>query len=87
MARSGASKIAWLGGAGCFAAAGDGVSEAGGAARIPRPGRRGARADLIALVARDARVHMIGPQPELRHDECGEPCFEGWAVQLGRVSA
>ncbi len=40
------------------------------------------RADLIALVGRDARLHLIGLHRELWCRECGEPPFTGWVVSM-----
>jgi hypothetical protein len=36
------------------------------------------RAELAALVGRDARLHLIGLRRELWCRECGEPPFHGW---------
>ena len=38
------------------------------------------RSELIALVGRDARLHLIGLNRELWCRECGEPPFTGWVV-------
>jgi len=38
------------------------------------------RAELAALVGRDARLHLIGLRPELWCCRCGEPAFYGWVV-------
>src|SRR5689334_22538324 len=39
-----------------------------------------ARAELAALVGRDARLHLVGLHQELWCRECGEPPFWGWVV-------
>lgn len=38
---------------------------------------------LIALVGRDARLHLIGLHRELWCADCGEPPFHGWLVRAG----
>jgi hypothetical protein len=38
------------------------------------------RAELAALVGRDARLHVVGLHRELWCRECGEPPFTGWIV-------
>jgi hypothetical protein len=38
------------------------------------------RAELAALVGRDARLHLAGLNRELWCRECGEPPFSGWVV-------
>ena len=38
------------------------------------------RAELAALVGRDARLHLIGLRRELWCQFCGEPPFYGWVV-------
>ena len=38
------------------------------------------RAELAALVGRDARLHLIGLRTELWCRDCGEPPFHGWVV-------
>jgi hypothetical protein len=38
------------------------------------------RAELAALVGRDARLHLIGLNRELWCRECGEPPFIGWVT-------
>ena len=38
------------------------------------------RAELAALVGRDARLHVVGLHRELWCRECGEPPFIGWVV-------
>ncbi|WP_043362342.1 hypothetical protein [Belnapia sp. F-4-1] len=38
------------------------------------------RARLIALVGRDARLHLIGLNRELWCGDCGEPPFQGWVT-------
>jgi hypothetical protein len=38
------------------------------------------RAELFALVGRDARLHLVGLCSELWCRECGEPPFTGWVV-------
>lgn len=40
-----------------------------------------ARPELVALVGRDARLHLIGLRRELWCAECGEPPLQGWVVQ------
>lgn len=39
------------------------------------------RAELLALVGRDARLCGIGLRRELWCDECQEPCFDGRIVR------
>jgi hypothetical protein len=38
------------------------------------------RAELAALVGRDARLHLVGLHRALWCGECGEPPFTGWVV-------
>jgi hypothetical protein len=38
------------------------------------------RAELAALVGRDARLHLIGLRREMWCQRCGEPPFTGWVV-------
>ena len=40
------------------------------------------RAELAALVGRDARLHLIGLRRELKLwcEDCGEPPFYGWVA-------
>ena len=38
------------------------------------------RADLIALVGRDARLHLVGLRRALWCADCGEPPFTGWVA-------
>ena len=38
------------------------------------------RADFIALVRRDARLHLVGLNRTLWCAECGESPFHGWVV-------
>ncbi len=38
------------------------------------------RAELAALVGRDARLHLVGLHRALWCDDCGEPPFTGWVV-------
>jgi hypothetical protein len=38
------------------------------------------RAELAALVGRDARLHLVGLDRALWCGECGEPPFTGWVV-------
>jgi hypothetical protein len=38
------------------------------------------RAELAALVGRDARLHLIGLRRELWCEYCVEPTFYGWVV-------
>jgi hypothetical protein len=38
------------------------------------------RAELAALVGRDARLHLIGLRRELWCEHCVEPSFRGWVV-------
>ena len=38
------------------------------------------RAELLALVSQDARLHLIGLRRELWCRDCGEPPFTGWAT-------
>jgi hypothetical protein len=45
------------------------------------------RRALIALVGRDARLHLIGLCWELWCSNCGEPPFIGWVVQEDTVKA
>ena len=42
------------------------------------------RAELAALVGRDARLHIVGLHRELWCRECGEPPFVGWVVSAAR---
>lgn len=35
---------------------------------------------LVALVGRDARLHLIGLRRELWCRDCGEPPLQGWVV-------
>ena len=35
---------------------------------------------LVALVGRDARLHLIGLRRELWCTDCGEPPLQGWVV-------
>jgi hypothetical protein len=39
------------------------------------------RAELVALVGPDARLHLIGLRRELWCQDCGEPPLQGWVVQ------
>jgi hypothetical protein len=41
------------------------------------------RAELVALVGRDARLHLIGLHQELWCRSCNEPPFTGRLVQKG----
>jgi hypothetical protein len=36
---------------------------------------------LVALVGRDARLHLLGLRRELWCHACGEPPLQGWVVQ------
>ncbi len=36
------------------------------------------RAELAALVGRDARLHLVGLRRALWCNRCGEPPFTGW---------
>ena len=38
------------------------------------------RAQLAALVGRDARLHLVGLHRVLWCGECGEPPFTGWVA-------
>jgi len=38
------------------------------------------RAELAALVGRDARLHLIGPRRELWCEHCVEPSFHDWVI-------
>jgi hypothetical protein len=38
------------------------------------------REELMALVGRDARLHLIGLRRELCCEVCGEVPFSGWVV-------
>ena len=38
------------------------------------------RAELAALVGRDARLHLVGVRRALWCAECGEPPFTGWVT-------
>ncbi len=38
------------------------------------------RAELAALVGRDARLHLVGLHRALWCRECGEPPFTGWVA-------
>lgn len=38
------------------------------------------RAELAALVGRDARLHLVGLHRPLWCRSCGEPPFHGWVV-------
>ena len=38
------------------------------------------RAELAALVGRDARLHLIGLRRGLWCRDCGEPPFTGWVA-------
>ena len=38
------------------------------------------RAELAALVGRDARLHLLGLRRALWRAECGEPPFTGWVA-------
>lgn len=40
------------------------------------------RAELGALVGRDARLHLVGLNREIWCRECGEPPFTGWVISL-----
>jgi hypothetical protein len=40
------------------------------------------RAELVALVGPDTRLHLIGLRREVWCDRCGEPPLQGWLVQL-----
>jgi hypothetical protein len=42
------------------------------------------RAELVGLVGRDVRLHLIGLRQELWCRDCGEPPLQGWVVQDGR---
>ncbi|MBU8541249.1 hypothetical protein [Falsiroseomonas tokyonensis] len=39
-----------------------------------------ARKDLVALVGRGERLHLLGLRRELWCSRCGEPPMEGWLV-------
>ena len=38
------------------------------------------RAELAALIGRDARLHLVGLRRALWCAECAEPPFTGWVV-------
>jgi hypothetical protein len=38
------------------------------------------RRDLVALIGRDARLHLIGQRRELWCGDCGEPPLTGWVI-------
>ena len=38
------------------------------------------RAELAALVGRDARLHLVGLNRALWCGDCGEPPFTGWVA-------
>ena len=38
------------------------------------------RAELAALVGRDARLHLVGLRRALWCGDCGEPPFTGWVT-------
>jgi hypothetical protein len=40
-----------------------------------------ARAELVRLVGRDARLHLIGLRRELWCAECEEPPLQGWVIR------
>ena len=40
------------------------------------------RAELAALVGRDARLHLIGLRREMWCRDCGEPPFHGWVAAV-----
>ena len=49
--------------------------------------RRYSRAELIALLGADARLHLIGLRPELRCAACGDAAFKGWLTGRAVESA
>jgi hypothetical protein len=59
---------------------GDLASDEGLALRCDCRIRIFGRAELAALVGRDARLHLIGLRRELWCQDCGEPPFSGWVA-------
>jgi hypothetical protein len=45
------------------------------------------KAELVAMVGPDARLHLIGLRRELWCRECGEPPLQGWVVLAKQADA